>query len=194
MCSRSVDSKKWQGGRPAGRVTCTKSGQIHVIDFVISMSAFMLLVVFAYSLWAGAAQRSADALDARLAADAANRALNSVLFSTGEPSHWAVNATSITSVRGIGCADSPYVLDRVKLGAATALYNASASYNATKEKMGIGSFDADIRIVYPDGTAAYTFGAPPNINSTVLSSAAREGLLDNRVVWVRARIWRPAVP
>jgi len=191
MSSRLVEKTKTLSRRCGGG---RMRGQVHVIDFVVSMSAFMLLVVFAYSLWAGAAQRSSDALDSRIAADAANRALNSVLFSTGEPSHWASNATAISGVRGIGCASSPYVLDRAKLAAARSFYNATATYNATKEKMGVGSFDADIRVLYPNGTAAYALGNPPGANSTVLASSARQGLLDNQAVWVRVRVWGPAFP
>ncbi len=173
-----------------------KRGQIHVIDFVVSVSAFMLLVAFAYVLWASTVDKLGGGLEERSASWAANRAMLAIVYSTGEPSGWAVNISTPgdSGLKAIGTASSPYVLDRTKLLQAASFYNSSLTYNATRVKMGIAPYDADIRIMYPNGTSAYVFGTPPNSTHIVLASASRQALLGTDLVWARVRIWKPQVP
>ncbi|GEM_PF-7022704 len=167
-------------------------GQIYVIDFILSFSIFMLLIVVSYASWSSGVGRAGDDLEARGAYAAASSALSSVIDYGGFPSGWAINATdpSAAWLKGIGCASRPGVLDPIRLSAANAFFNTTSYKNATKAKLGFGRFDGDIHVQSQSGAYLNIFGAAPDSNQTVLASASRMALLDGQTVWVRVRVWR----
>lgn len=174
----------------------SEKGQIYVIDFILSVSIFMLLMVFAYSGWANSISNAGGDLENRQAYTASAQVLSSVIDYGGVPSVWAINASdpSASWLKGIGCASTQGVLDPVRLLAANTFFNSSTYRNDTKSKLGFGQFEGDIRVQRQDGSFAYVFGTPPNSSHVVLASESRVALLSEQPVWVRVRLWRPLYP
>lgn len=172
-------------------------GQIVTIDFIISLSLFMILLAIAYSMWLSSSLREADGLEQLKAERAASRVLTSMALSYGEPPNFASNSSlsdpSSASLSSIGCASAPHILDRAKL-AATSSYFQSANNASALQKLGFGQFLGNITVAYQNGSAAYAFGSPLVSGDILLASGSRLALLGNETVSVRVLVWKRALP
>ncbi|MDE1798240.1 MAG: hypothetical protein KGH63_02445 [Candidatus Micrarchaeota archaeon] len=168
-----------------------RRGQSITVDFIVSISIFMLLLAVAYSVWNTNVQRMGDQLLQGRAEDAARRGLASIIESPGYPTNWAaLNITPDNStLLGMGAASSYGVIDPYKLGRMAAIFNTTAQYNYTLLKMGLAPFQADVRVYYLNGTNISVMGAPPNASGVVQASGARLAQWMGNPVMVRVRVW-----
>ncbi len=169
-----------------------RKGQSVTVDFIISISIFMLLLAIAYSAWNRQVQNIGDTLLQGRAEEAAARGLEALTSSPGYPSNWAaLNLTpNDTALLGIGAADAPGVIDPYKLTRLTALFNDSTYSSNTTLKMGLSPFAADARVAYLNGTNISVMGTAPNSSSVVLASGQRLASWNNNTVLVRVRVWQ----
>lgn len=167
-------------------------GQTVVIDFILSISVFILLLVVFYSVWMRTLDRMGDSVLQAQADEAARRGLSALVDSPGFPSNWAAQGLlpSDSALLGLGGADAPGVLDIGKISNLSADFNDSSLYNATRLKTGLSPFEADVRVYYPNGSDISAMGASPAAGATIWASGQRIATLGNETVLVRLRVWR----
>ncbi len=174
--------------------TCVASvrGQILISDLIISMAVFLLLVAIAYEAYNRQTDRLGEWHTRILADDAMQRGLSAIIDAQGNPSNWAAAGYTPlqASVLSLGSGEGGGRIDSFKLGQLAAYFNSPTYYNATRLKMGLGYFDADVRVSEMNGTNISVMGAPPNSTSVVVSAGTRLAVLDNRTVLVRLRVWK----
>ncbi len=170
----------------------TVRGQILISDLIISMAVFLLLVAIAYEAYNRQTDRLSEWHVQTLADDAMQRGLSAVIDAQGNPTNWA--AAGMTplqdSLLALGSGDGIGSIDSFKLTTLASYFNSPTYYNATRLKMGLGYFDADVRVSEMDGTNISVMGSPPNSTSVVLAAGTRLAILDNRTVQVRLRVWK----
>lgn len=185
-------SRRWRTDGPKGPSIAAVRGQILISDLIISMAVFLLLIAIAYEAY----NRQTDRLGewhARVSADdAMQRGLAAITDAQGNPTNWAAAGydPSQAAVLSLGAAEGRGRIDAFKLGRLAAFFNDSAYYNATRLKMGLGYFDADVRVSGLDGTNISAMGSPPTSSSVVLSAGTRLAAYGNRTVLVRLRVWK----
>lgn len=182
-------------GQPISRAhrPSARRGQSITIDFIISISLFLLLLIIVYASWVRQVDRLGDELLARQAQEAAARGLSAIVDSPGFPSDWAVLnlAPDDPALLGLGAAESPGRIDDFKLARLSVLYNNSDYANLTRQKMGLGAFFADVAIrLASNSSNVSVLGSAPNSTSIVLASGTRVATYKNSTALVRVRVWR----
>lgn len=167
-------------------------GQILISDLIISMAVFLLLIAIAYEAYNRQIGRLGEWHTGVSADDAMQRGLAAIVDAQGNPTNWAVAGSNPlqSSIRSLGAAEGRGRIDAVKLGQLAVFFNDSDYYNATRLKMGLGYFDADVRVSGLDGTNISVMGSPPTSSSIVLSAGTRLAVYGNRTVLVRLRVWK----
>mgnify|MGYP001620080293 CR=1 FL=1 len=167
-------------------------GQILISDLIISMAIFLLLIAIAYETYNRQTDRLGEWHTQVSANDAMQRGLSALIYAQGNPTNWAVAGYNPlqASVLAMGSGEGGGRIDSVKLGRLASFFNDSAYYNATRLKMGLGYFDADVRVSEMNGTNISVMGSPPTSSSIVLSAGTRLAVMDNRTVQVRLRVWK----
>lgn len=156
------------------------------------MAIFLLLIAIAYEAYNRQTDRLGEWHTQVSANDAMQRGLAAIIDAQGNPTNWAVAGYNPlqTSVLALGSGEGRGRIDSVKLGRLAGFFNDSEYYNATRLKMGLGYFDADVRVSEMNGTNISVMGSPPASTSIVLSAGTRLAVLDNRTVQVRLRVWK----
>ncbi len=156
------------------------------------MAVFLLLIAIAYEAYNRQTGRLGEWHTQVLADDAMQRGLAAIADAQGNPTNWAVagNNPSQSSILSLGAAEGVGRIDAYKLGRLAVFFNDASYYNATRLKMGLGYFDADVRVSGLDGTNISVMGSPPGSSSVVLSAGTRLATYGNQTVLVRLRVWK----
>ena len=156
------------------------------------MAVFLLLIAIAYEAYNRQTDRLGEWHTQVLADDAMQRGLAALVDAQGNPTNWAVAGYNPLqpSILSLGSGEGRGRIDSVKLGQLATFFNDPTYYDATRLKMGLGYFDADVRVSEMDGTNVTVMGSPPTSSSIVLSAGTRLAVLDNRTVQVRLRVWK----
>lgn len=170
-----------------------KKGQIQMVDLIISIAVFVLMIVIVYSAWQKTVQQAADAASEFRAQQSAINAANAIVLSPGNPAQWEAlsSAPDSAQIYSLGGAKEQYVMSSEKISALAGYFNNAAYYDDTKLKLGIGAFDADIRISYLEtGTLIAQMGNSPSSEDIVAYTHSKLAIYENRPAIVRVRIWQ----
>lgn len=174
------------------KTATTFRGQILISDLIISMAVFLLLIAIAYEAYNRQTDRLGEWHTQVLADDAVQRGLAAIVDAQGNPTNWAAAGYNPlqASILALGAAEGRGRIDAVKLGRLAVFFNDPSYYNATRLKMGLGYFDADVRVSGMDGANITVMGSPPGSGSAVLSAGTRLAAYGNQTVLVRLRVWK----
>ena len=167
-------------------------GQILISDLIISMAVFLLLIAIAYEAYNRQIDRLGEWHTQVLADDAMQRGLAAIVDAQGNPTNWAAAGYTPLqdSVLALGSGEGRGRIDDFKLGQLAAFFNDPSYYDATRLKMGLGYFDADVRVSEMNGASISVMGSPPAQSSIVLSAGTRLAMYENRTVQVSLRVWK----
>ncbi|MFH1095257.1 MAG: hypothetical protein V1728_03495 [Candidatus Micrarchaeota archaeon] len=170
----------------------TRTAQVMISDFVISLSIFLLVLILFYATWTRNVDAMGEELAHQRALQAANKGMDALVLSPGFPSDWAVSGLSPgdAALTGIGTAERTGNLDMAKVAQLAAWLGTPNLHNITLKKMGIAPYDADVRLSQLDGTSLYAMGYSPPSDSQVLASAQRLVTYANNSTMVSIRVWR----
>jgi type II secretory pathway pseudopilin PulG len=175
----------------SAQINNTKKGQSIIADLMVSLAIFMILMVIIYFSWSTNVSKINDTYQVYRGENSAQRALDAITKSPGFPSNWAVNSLTPdqSELKGLGCAQGYNRLDSQKLSNLNTLL--TSHYNDSRQKLGIGIYDADIKVSYLDSSTIYTMGTSPSSStSTVLATKSEIATLDGQPVLVRVRVWK----
>ncbi|MBI4181581.1 MAG: hypothetical protein HY520_01280 [Candidatus Aenigmarchaeota archaeon] len=179
-----------KAGRHQDAASCrgqARRGQIWSFDFAVSLTIFLTVLVLVLFFWIYANVQSFDELAQDELQDHAIAVSDILVRSAGVPSGWT-NA----SVEVIGLASQDKVLDPRKVRELALM-----DYNQTRRLLGIGRYDFQLEIWYPNGTLALAQGLNASAglapqNASIVSPVDRFVIYEGQVARMRFLLWAPA--
>ena len=164
----------------------TKKAQIQITDLVLSLAIFLILLGFIYILIYNRIYTFQEQINKTHADIVLDNLMVLILYSPGWPTDWAAKQLSPSSVelKTIGCAQGPNEIDENKLNRLFEIYDNSY----TKQKLGLGRFDADINISYLNGTNIKYIGNLP-ANKQIIVLKKTYCIYNNTIAKIVMRIW-----
>jgi len=164
----------------------TKKAQIQITDLILSLFIFLILLGFMYIVIYNRIYFAQEQIDKTHADIVLDNLLLSILYNPGVPTDWAAKQLNPSDLRlkAIGCAQAPNEIDEFKLQRLSEIYDD----NYTKQKLGLGRFDADINISYLNGTTAQYIGNL-QANKQIIGLKKTYCVYNNTIAKIVIRLW-----
>lgn len=164
----------------------SKRAQMHLLDLVISISIFLIVLLFLYIQIEKNIAREKEKLSQLEANFVADSIVSALFYSYGYYSDWAtkISDPSDESLRAIGTAESYLKIDKYKLEKLNQIYY----NNYTKKKLGFRQFDGDINITFLNGTNLIYIGDYDG-NKKVLAYRKVFGTYEDQIIILKVRVW-----
>ncbi|MCX8163040.1 MAG: hypothetical protein N3D10_00605 [Candidatus Micrarchaeota archaeon] len=162
-----------------------KKGQMQLVDLIVSLSIFLLLILFLYINIEKNIFQEKEKLKKIKAIAVADRLIKTIAEDYGYPTNWAIELEpSNNSLKAFGTAESYLEIDPYKL----ARFNQIYLNNYTKKKLLLGEYEADLTISYLNGTQIAYIG---NYSSQkILTNKKSYALYLNQPIILKVRVWQ----